>query len=133
VYKDLFKLVGCKGTRSLTACITSYRTHTHKTLLSPLAPGQWTNFSRVHEQTFANCYAIFLLMLHVARPARVALALAARGYWDAIVYSVRARLKVNQVVAVVLVAFFVNILGSCVLLAVGVTLASLLSGVPIWR
>ena len=71
-------------------------------------------------------------MLHIARPARVALALAARGYWDVIVYSVRARLKVNQVIAVALVAFFVNVLGSCALLAAGVALASLLSGVPIW-
>jgi hypothetical protein len=72
-------------------------------------------------------------MLHIARPLKVALALSVRGYWDAMVYSAKERFKVNQVVAVILVTFFVNILGSCVLLAAGVTLASLFSGVPIWR
>ncbi len=72
-------------------------------------------------------------MLHIARPVRAALALAMRGYWDAMVYSVKERLKVNQVVAVGLVALFVDILGSCVLLPAGVALASLFSGVPLWR
>lgn len=96
-------------------------------------PGQWTIFARVYEETFENWYAIFVIMLHIARPVRAALALAMRGYWDAMVYSVKERLKVNQVVAVGLVALFVDILGSCVLLPAGVALASLFSGVPLWR
>lgn len=129
--QDLSKLVDSdflKCRRILTA-----RYRPLQTLLPPLAPGQWTNFSRVYEQTFANWYAIFVIMLHIARPVRVSLALAVSGYWDTMVYSMKERLKVNHVAAVALVAMFVDILGSCVLLAAGVTFASLFSGVPFWR
>lgn len=121
---------------SASRCIVfscSWYLASKQTLLPPLAPGQWTNFSRVYEQTFANWYAIFVIMLHIARPVRVSLALAVSGYWNTMVYSLKKQLKVNHVAAVALVALFVDILGSCVLLAAGVAFASLFSGVPFWR
>jgi hypothetical protein len=65
------------------------------------------------------------------RPLRAALALAVGGYWDRMLLSLKQRFKVNQVMAVVIVAFMVDMIGSLVLLITGVSVASLLTAVPI--
>lgn len=66
------------------------------------------------------------------RPLRVALALLVGRYWDRMVLSLKRRFKVNQVMAVMIVAFVVDIIGSFVLLTTGVSVASILSSVPVW-
>lgn len=95
-----------------------------QTGLSPMAPGQWKTFSAI--------YAGFFLLSNIVRPARVGLALALGPSWNNMIIMLQRRFKVNQTVAIGLVMFFVNILGSCAIMATGVALASLLSGVPIW-
>jgi ABC-type uncharacterized transport system permease subunit len=66
------------------------------------------------------------------RPLRVALALIAGGFWDWMVHSLKQRFKVNQVIAVMIVAFVVDIIGSFILVTIGVSVASLLTAVPVW-
>ena len=65
------------------------------------------------------------------RPLRVALALVVGGFWDRMLLSLKQRFKLNQVMAVVIAAFMVDMIGSMVLLITGVSLASLLTAVPI--
>jgi ABC-type uncharacterized transport system permease subunit len=82
------------------------------------------NLCHVYRETFVNSYGVFVILLHMARrPLRVALALIAGGFWDWMVHSLKQRFKVNQVIAVMIVAFVVDIIGSFILVTIGASVA----------
>eukprot|EP00571_Detonula_confervacea_P000825 CAMPEP_0172328682 /NCGR_PEP_ID=MMETSP1058-20130122/60482_1 /TAXON_ID=83371 /ORGANISM="Detonula confervacea, Strain CCMP 353" /LENGTH=147 /DNA_ID=CAMNT_0013045809 /DNA_START=380 /DNA_END=823 /DNA_ORIENTATION=- len=95
-----------------------------KTGLSPMTPGQ--------KPAFLAIYAGFTVMLNIIRPARFAFAMAISPYFERIRKYIGSKFGVSPKVAAVLMIVFINFLGSCSLMALGVGLASLLSGVPVW-
>lgn len=95
-----------------------------KTGLSPIAPGQ--------KPAFAAVYAGFTVLLNVIRPARFAFAMAISPYFERIRQFVQRKFGVGPRGATALVVFFVNFVGTCSLMALGIGMASALSGVPVW-
>lgn len=71
-------------------------------------------------------------MLNVIRPARFAFAMAISPYFERLRKYISMKFGVSPRGATVLVIVFVNLLGTCSLMAAGVGLASVLSGVPVW-
>ena len=89
-----------------------------------MAPGQWPAFMAV--------YAGFTIMLNVIRPARFAFSMAISPYFERVRRSISRRFGVSPRGAAVLMIIFINLLGTSSLMALGVGLASALSGVPVW-
>lgn len=96
----------------------------NQTGLSPLAPGQKPKFLAV--------YAGFFAFLNVIRPARFAFSVYLSRYFDRARKALRRKFNVSPQTATGLVVFFFNFCGSCALMALGVAVASALSGVPVW-
>lgn len=96
----------------------------YQTGLSPLAPGQWKGFLAI--------YAGFYVFNNIVRPLRVAISLGVSKYFDAAITGVRNKLKVSKPVAIGIVVFLANIVGTCSLMSLGILLASTLSGVPVF-
>lgn len=71
-------------------------------------------------------------MLNVIRPARFALSLSISPYFEKIRKFLQRKFNVSPRGAAVLMIVFINFLGTCSLMALGVWIASLLSGVPVW-
>jgi len=95
-----------------------------KTGLSPLAPGQW----RALLAAYASMYVIVCFL----RPFRIALALGATHRMERFLQYMQQRIGCTRPSAI----FVTGVLGialwvSCS--AIGVTLASTLAGVPVWR
>lgn len=107
-----------------TVALTWY-VHSVRTGISPIAPGQKKGFLAV--------YSGFYLFMNVIRPARFALAVVVSKYFDRAVKSIQRRLNVSKGLATFFLVLIANIFGTCVALALGVSLASAASGVPIWR
>ncbi len=89
-----------------------------------MAPGQ--------KPAFLAVYAGFTVMLNVIRPARFALSMAISPYFERIRKSIQNKFGVSPRAAAVLMIIFINFIGTCSLMACGVGLASVLSGVPVW-
>ena len=96
-----------------------------QTGLSPLSPGQRTPFLAL--------YAGFTIALNLLRPARFALSMAISPYFERLRKFIQRRLGVTARVSALVMILCINIVGSCVLMGCGVGLASVLSGVPVWR
>lgn len=92
--------------------------------VSPLAPGQWPKFLAF--------YAGFFAFLNVIRPARFALSVALNTYFDRMIAFVQKKFDCSRGRATFLVGFFFNFCGSCAIFGAGVSIASALSGVPLW-
>jgi hypothetical protein len=92
--------------------------------MSPLAPGQWKRFLAV--------YAGFYVFNNIIRPFRFGLSVGIAKYFDAAISWVQNKLNVSKPIAIGIIVFFANILGTCSLLALGILLASTLTGVPIF-
>lgn len=95
-----------------------------KTGLSPLAPDQWKPFLAV--------YAGFFVFNNVVRPFRLGLSVAISRYFDKVITFVERKTKFSRSIAIALVVFVFNIVGTISLMAVGISLASMASGVPIF-
>ncbi len=95
-----------------------------QTGLSPLSPGQKTQFLAL--------YAGFTLALNILRPARFALSMAISPVFERIRNFFQRRFGVGPKAATVLMVVVINLMGTCSLMACGVGLASLLSGVPVF-
>lgn len=95
-----------------------------QTGLSPLSPGQWPKFLAF--------YAGFFAFLNVIRPARFALSVALNRYFDRLISFFQRRFDCGRGGATFLVGFIVNFCGSWAVIAAGVSIASALSGVPVW-
>ena len=95
-----------------------------RTGLSPLAPGQWKPFLAV--------YAGFWVFNNIIRPVRLALSIGVSAFFDTVVNSVQEKFRVNKSVAVALTVFLANVVGTISLMCLGISLASLASGVPVF-
>ena len=93
-----------------------------QTGLSPLA----------NKPAFLALDAGFTVMLNVIRPARFALSIAISPYFERIRNFFQRKFGVSPRGATVLMVVFVNFIGTCTLMGLGVGMASLLSGVPVW-
>ena len=71
-------------------------------------------------------------MLNVIRPARFALAMAISPIFEKGRTFIEEKFRVSSRTATALVVVFVNLIGTTSLMALGIGLASLLSGVPVW-
>jgi hypothetical protein len=89
-----------------------------------MAPGQ--------KPAFLAMYAGFTLMLNIVRPARFALSMAISPYFERIRKAIQRKFGVSPKGAAVLMIIFINLMGTCSLMVLGVGLASVLSGVPVW-
>jgi len=95
-----------------------------KTGLSPLAPGQWKGFLAV--------YAGFFALNNVVRPIRLAISVAVSSKFDYAVAYIQKKTKLSRRAAIGVVVFCTNICGTFALMALGITFASFLSGIPIF-
>mmetsp|Transcript_3694 Transcript_3694/g.6315 ORF Transcript_3694/g.6315 Transcript_3694/m.6315 type:complete len:238 (-) Transcript_3694:218-931(-) len=94
-----------------------------KTKLSPLAPGQWKPFLAV--------YTGFFVFNNIIRPIRFGLAVGVARYFDNAIAFTQNKARVSKTVAVGIVVFCANILGTFAMMGTGIFLASLAAGVPI--
>jgi hypothetical protein len=94
-----------------------------RTLLSPLAPGQWPKFLAV--------YSGFWVFNNIVRPLRFGLSVAISTQFDKIVQFIQDKARVNRSVAIGLTVFFANVVGTTVLMCLGISVAASLAGVPI--
>ena len=102
----------------------NYHSINHQTGLSPLAPGQWKAFLAV--------YAGFYVFNNIVRPLRIGLSIGVAKYFDSAISMIQEKLKVSKPIAIGIVVFMANIVGTCSLMALGITGASALSGVPVF-
>jgi len=92
--------------------------------LSPLAPGQWKGFLAI--------YAGFFALNNVVRPIRLAISVAVSSKFDYAVAYIQEKAKLSRRAAIGVVVFCTNICGTLGLMALGITFASFLSGIPIF-
>lgn len=95
-----------------------------KSGLSPLAPGNW--------RSLLAAYAGLYVVVALIRPFRIALAIGATGKMEQLLQYMQERKGYSRKSAIGTV-FGVGLLVWMGLGAAGVTLASALSGVPIWK
>lgn len=94
-----------------------------RTGLSPLAPGQWPKFLAV--------YSGFWVFNNIVRPMRFALSVAISTQFDKVVNFIQDKFRVNKSVAVGLTVFFANVVGTTMLMCLGISIAASFAGVPI--
>jgi hypothetical protein len=110
---------------SYAICISiAWYAFSKKTGLSPLAPDQWKPFLAV--------YAGFFVFNNVVRPLRLGLSVATSQYFDKVIAFVERKTKFSRSIAIALVVFAFNFVGTISLMAFGISLASMASGVPIF-
>ncbi|KAG7366771.1 hypothetical protein IV203_029441 [Nitzschia inconspicua] len=94
-----------------------------RTMLSPLAPGQWPKFLAV--------YSGFWVFNNIVRPIRFGLSVAISTQFDKVVQFIQDKFRVNKSVAIGLTVFFANVVGTTTLMCLGISIAASLAGVPI--
>jgi len=95
-----------------------------KTGLSPLAPGQWKPFTLV--------YAGFYVVSNLVRPVRITIAVAIGKYFESILNYLQNKTGFSRSVSIAILVFGANVACTLLALVVGVSIASILSGVPIF-
>lgn len=112
---------------NMSYCVTvslAWFGFTKKTGLSPLAPGQWKPFLAV--------YAGFYVFNNFIRPIRIAASVGVSKYFDMVINTVQEKTNVPRGFAIGITVFLFNIVGTCSFMALGISIASALSGVPIF-
>ena len=94
--------------------------------LSPMAPGMWPKYLAAYGVLYATVGSLL-------RPARVALAISVTPFFDRIVDFFRGRFNVSKPVAFGMTVFCVNVCGSCSYLALGLLLATTVTGTPLFH
>jgi len=97
---------------------------TKKTGLSPLAPGQW--------KPFLGVYAGFYVFNNIVRPIRLTVSVGVSQYFDTAVKKIQEKTKLSRGLSIGLVVFLANVCGTFGGMALGISIASALSGVPIF-
>ena len=95
-----------------------------KTGLSPLAPGQW--------KPFLGVYAGFYVFNNIVRPIRLTVSVGVSQYFDTAVKKIQEKTKLSRGLSIGLVVFLANVCGTFGGMALGISIASALSGVPIF-
>jgi len=112
---------------NMSYCVTvslAWFGFTKKTGLSPLAKGQWKPFLAV--------YAGFYVFNNFIRPFRVALSVGVSKYLDNVIEFIQKKTNASKGLAIFLTVFLFNIVGTTSLMALGISFASFLSGVPVF-
>ena len=102
----------------------SWFTHSKKTGLSPLAPGQWKPFLAV--------YAGFYVFTNIIRPLRFGLSVVVARYFESFVQFIERKSGLGRRASIGIVVFLANVCGTFAAMGLGVSLASVWSGVPIF-
>lgn len=102
----------------------SWYTHSKKTGLSPLAPGQWKPFLAV--------YAGFYVFTNIIRPLRFGLSVVVARYFESFVGLIERKTGLGRKASIGVVVFLANVCGTFAAMGLGVSLASGLAGVPIF-
>ncbi|KAL3936237.1 MAG: hypothetical protein SGARI_002643 [Bacillariaceae sp.] len=79
-----------------------------RTMLSPLAPGQWPKFLAV--------YSGFWVFNNIVRPIRFAMSVAISTQFDKVVQFIQDKFRVNKSAAIGLTVFLANIVGTTTLM-----------------
>ena len=112
------------NTHALSFLLLPYSPYVPQTGLSPFAPGQWKSLLAA----YGSLYIVAALM----RPIRIAVALGATHKMEHFLQHVQKRIGCTRpsAIGMTFAAGVVLWLSCC---AGGVTLASTLAGVPIWK
>jgi CDGSH-type Zn-finger protein len=102
----------------------SWYTHSKKTGLSPLAPGQWKPFLAV--------YAGFYVFNNIIRPLRFGMSVVVSRYFDQFVDVIQRKSGWGRKASIGVVVFLANVCGTFAAMGLGVSVASGLAGVPIF-
>lgn len=95
-----------------------------KTGLSPLAPGQWKPFLAV--------YAGFYVFNNFVRPIRLAVSAGVSVYFDRAIAFIQRKTNCSKGIAIGLMVFLANIVGTTTFMALGISLAAAAAGVPVF-
>mmetsp|Transcript_12020 Transcript_12020/g.30467 ORF Transcript_12020/g.30467 Transcript_12020/m.30467 type:complete len:264 (-) Transcript_12020:149-940(-) len=95
-----------------------------KTGLSPLAPGQWKGFLAV--------YAGFYVFNNFIRPMRLAASVGVAPYFERAVNAIQEKTKLNKGASIGIVVFLANVCGTTSLMSLGIYIASLAAGIPVF-
>ena len=95
-----------------------------KTGLSPLAPGQWKPFLAV--------YASFYIFNNFVRPIRLAVSVGVTPYFDRAVAAIQRKTKLNKSASIGIVVFLANFCGTLTAMSLGIFVASIAAGVPVF-
>lgn len=95
-----------------------------KTGLSPLAPGQWKPFLAV--------YASFYIFNNFVRPIRLAVSVGVTPYFDRAVAAIQRKTKLSKSASIGIVVFLANFCGTLTAMSLGILLASIAAGVPVF-
>ena len=95
-----------------------------KTGLSPLAPGQWKPFLAV--------YASFYIFNNFVRPIRLAVSVGVTPYFDRAVAAIQRKTKLSKSASIGIVVFLANFCGTLTAMSMGILLASIAAGVPVF-
>lgn len=101
----------------------SWYTHSKRTGLSPLAPGQWKPFLAV--------YAGFYVFTNIIRPLRFGLSVVVARYFESFVNLIERKTGFGRKASIGVVVVLANVCGTFAAMGLGVSLASALAGVPI--
>ena len=110
---------------SITLVIFVWVTFASSTGLSPLAAGQWPKFLASYAATYA-------VIGNLLRPLRFTLAVAVTPFFDRLVLFFQNKFNVRPAVAFGLCVFCVNVCGSFTYLFLGLRLATLITGTPLF-
>jgi CDGSH-type Zn-finger protein len=102
----------------------SWYTHSKKTGMSPLAPNQWKPFLAV--------YAGFYVFNNIIRPLRFGMSVVVSRYFDNFVNFIQRKSGLGRKASIGVVVFLANVCGTFAAMGLGVSIASALSGVPIF-
>ncbi|KAL3939194.1 MAG: hypothetical protein SGBAC_006031 [Bacillariaceae sp.] len=95
-----------------------------QTGLSPLAPQQWKKFLGV--------YAGFYVFNNFVRPLRLGISVGVSVYFERVIKAIQERLGVKKGVAIFITVFLANVVGTISLMCLGIWLAAMAAGVPIF-
>ena len=108
----------------------AWGTFSRTTGLSPLAPGMWPKFG-------ATYFAIYLSLGSLLRPVRLAASVGLTPVYSKTVARIQdalpfrtTRPKLNRTLALLVMSLGFNTVGTCSLIALGVYVAGVVTGVP---
>ena len=99
--------------------------HNIQNKVSPLGPGQWKPFLMI--------YSGFWIFNNIVRPIRLGISLAlVAPQFDRILNYIQTQYHVSRTVAIAITVFMANVVGTISAMSLGIVIASILSGVPIF-
>ena len=99
--------------------------HNVQTKMSPLCPGQWKPFLLI--------YSGFFIFNNIVRPIRLGISMAVVApQCDRLLQYIQTQYRVSRTVAIAITVVMANVVGTISAMSLGIVMASILSGVPIF-